>query len=155
MHYAQRIMDDIIDLEVEKIDAIIAKIDSDPEEEEIKRIEKNLWKNIREKSLQGRRTGIGITAEGDMIAALGVRYGTKEATNFSVEVHKLLAIEAYHSSVDLAEERGSFPIYSTEKEKDNPFIQRIAEAAPKVYEKMKRVGRTKYCIAHHCSNRKC
>jgi len=141
VHHAQRIMDDIIDLEVEKIDAILAKIDADPEDEEIKRIERNLWKNIREKSLQGRRTGIGITAEGDMVAALGVRYGTKEATNFSVEVHKLLAIEAYHSSVDLAEERGAFPIYSTEKEKDNPFIQRIAEAAPRVYEKMQRVGR--------------
>jgi ribonucleoside-diphosphate reductase alpha chain len=141
VHYAQRIMDDIIDLEVEKIDTILSKIEADPEDEEIKRIEKNLWQNIREKSLQGRRTGIGITAEGDMIAALGVRYGTKEATNFSVEVHKLLAIEAYHSSVDLAEERGAFPIYSTEKEKDNPFIQRIAEAAPRVYEKMQRVGR--------------
>jgi ribonucleoside-diphosphate reductase alpha chain len=141
VHYAQRIMDDIIDLEVEKIDAIVAKIDSDPEESEIKSVERNLWKNIREKTLQGRRTGIGITAEGDMIAALGSRYGTHEATDFSVEVHELLAIEAYRSSVNLAEERGSFPVFDIEKEKDNPFIGRIREAAPKVYEKMKRVGR--------------
>ncbi len=139
--YAQRIMDDIIDLEVEKIDAILAKIESDPEDNEIKSTERNLWENIREKALQGRRTGIGITAEGDMIAALGSRYGTKEATDFSVEVHKLLAIETYRSSVDLAEERGSFPIFDIEKEKDNPFILRIKKAAPKVYDKMKRVGR--------------
>jgi ribonucleoside-diphosphate reductase alpha chain len=141
VHYAQRIMDDIIDLEVEKIDAILAKIDADPEEEEVKRVEKNLWVNIRQKTLQGRRTGIGITAEGDMIAALGSRYGTKEATDFSVEVHKLLAIEAYASSVNLAEERGKFPVFDIGKEKDNPFIMRIKEAAPAVYEKMTRVGR--------------
>jgi ribonucleoside-diphosphate reductase alpha chain len=141
VHYAQRIMDDIIDLEVEKIDAILAKIDSDPEEPEIKSVERKMWENIREKSLQGRRTGIGITAEGDMIAALGSRYGTHEATDFSVEVHKLLAIEAYRSSVNLAEERGPFPIYSNSREKDNPFIMRIKESAPDVYEKMKRVGR--------------
>ncbi len=141
VHYAQRIMDDIIDLEVEKIDAIIAKIDSDPEEVEIKSVERKMWENIREKSLQGRRTGIGITAEGDMIAALGCRYGTHEATDFSVEVHELLAIEAYRSSVNLAEERGAFPIYSSEREKNNPFILRIKESAGDVYEKMKRVGR--------------
>ncbi len=141
VHYAQRIMDDIIDLEVEKIDAIIAKIDSDPEEVEIKSVERKMWENIREKSLQGRRTGIGITAEGDMIAALGCRYGTHEATDFSVEVHELLAIEAYRSSVNLAEERGAFPIYSSEREKNNPFISRIKESAGDVYEKMKRVGR--------------
>jgi ribonucleoside-diphosphate reductase alpha chain len=141
VHYAQRIMDDIIDLEVEKIDAIIAKIDSDPEETEIKSVERQLWENIREKSLQGRRTGIGITAEGDMIAALGSRYGTLEATDFSVEVHKLLAIETYRSSVDLAEERGAFPVFNIEKEKNNPFINRIKESASVVYEKMKRVGR--------------
>jgi len=141
VHYAQRIMDDIIDLEVEKIDAIIAKIDSDPEEVEIKSVERKMWENIREKSLQGRRTGIGITAEGDMIAALGSRYGTHEATDFSVEVHELLAIEAYRSSVNLAEERGAFPIYSSEREKNNPFISRIKESAGDVYEKMKRVGR--------------
>ncbi len=141
VHYAQRIMDDIIDLEVEKINAILAKIEADPEEDEVKRVERRMWENIREKSLQGRRTGIGITAEGDMIAALGSRYGTREATDFSVEVHKLLAIETYRSSVNLAEERGSFPIYSTEREKDNPFVQRIKESVPVVYEKMKRVGR--------------
>lgn len=141
VHYAQRIMDDIIDLEVEKIDAILDKINSDPEDPEIKRIEKNLWENIKEKALQGRRTGIGITAEGDMIAALGCRYGTAEATDFSVEVHKQLAIEAYRSSVNLAEERGAFGVFNIEKEKDNPFIQRIKEAAPKVYEKMEHVGR--------------
>ena len=141
VQYAQRIMDDIIDLEVEKIDTILAKIDADPEDYEIRSTERKLWENIREKALQGRRTGIGITAEGDMIAALGSRYGTKEATDFSVEVHKLLAIEAYRSSVDLAEERGSFPIFDIEKEKDNPFILRIKETAPKVYEKMTRVGR--------------
>jgi ribonucleoside-diphosphate reductase alpha chain len=141
VHYAQRIMDDIIDLETEKIDAILAKIDSDPEDETVKSVERNLWLNIREKTLQGRRTGIGITAEGDMIASLGSRYGTKEATDFSVEVHKLLAIEAYRSSVDLAEERGSFPIFDIEREKENPFVGRIRETAPKIYEKMKRVGR--------------
>ncbi len=141
VHYAQRIMDDIIDLEVEKIDAILAKIDSDPEDPEIKRVERKMWENIREKSLQGRRTGIGITAEGDMIAALGSRYGTHEATDFSVEVHKLLAIEAYRSSVNLAEDRGPFPIFSSELEKDNPFILRIKESATVVYDKMKRVGR--------------
>ena len=141
VHYAQRIMDDIIDLEIEKIDAILKKVDDDPEPDDVKIVEHNLWTNIKTKTLQGRRTGIGITAEGDMVAALGSRYGTKEATDFSVEVHKLLAIEAYRSSVDLAEQRGSFPIFDIEKEKDNPFINRIKEAAPKIYEKMKRVGR--------------
>ena len=141
VHYAQRIMDDIIDLEIEKIDAIIEKINSDPEEEEIKRVERNLWENIKEKTLQGRRTGIGITAEGDMLAALGCRYGTEEATDFSVEVHKMLAIEAYRSSVELAEDRGAFPVYDKEKEMNNPFINRIKEHAPKVYEKMTKVGR--------------
>lgn len=138
---AQRMMDDIIDMEVEKVDAIIAKIDADPESEEIKAVERRLWEKIREKSLQGRRTGIGITAEGDMLAGLGLRYGSAEAIEFSTEVHKLLAIEVYHSSVDLAEERGAFPIYDTEREKGNPFIERIKEAAPLVYEKMTRVGR--------------
>ncbi|GAB4332207.1 MAG: adenosylcobalamin-dependent ribonucleoside-diphosphate reductase [Bacteroidales bacterium] len=141
VHYAQRIMDDIIDLEVEKIDAILAKIDADPEPDEVKAVERNMWLKIRKKTLQGRRTGIGITAEGDMLAALGSRYGTPEATSFSVEVHKQLAIEAYRSSVNLAEERGAFPIFDIEKEKNNPFINRIKEAAPGVYEKMKRVGR--------------
>lgn len=140
-HIAQRIMDDIIDMEVEKIEAILAKIDSDPESEEIKSVERRLWEKIREKTLQGRRTGIGITAEGDMLAALGLRYGSKEAINFSTEVHKLLAIEVYRSSVNLAEERGSFPIYDSAREEGNPFIERITEHAPHVYEKMMKVGR--------------
>ncbi len=140
-HIAQRMMDDIIDLEVEKIDAILAKINSDPETEEIKFVEKRLWEKIRKKSLQGRRTGIGITAEGDMLAALGLRYGSDDAIKFSTEIHKLLAIEVYSSSVNLAEERGMFPIYDTEKEINNPFIHRIKENAPEVYKKMTRVGR--------------
>ncbi len=138
---AQRIMDDVIDLEVEKIDAILAKIAADPESEEIKYIERRLWEKIRKKSLQGRRTGIGITAEGDMLASLGLRYGSEKAISFSTEVHKLLALEVYRSSVDLAEERGAFEIYDTKREVNNPFIQRIKENAPKVYEKMLKVGR--------------
>jgi len=138
---ALRIMDDIIDLETEKIDAIIAKIDNDPEHYEIKRVERNMWENIRKKTLDGRRTGIGITAEGDMLAALGSRYGSDAAIDFSTEVHKLLAIEVYSSSVQLAKERGSFPIFDFEREKDNPFINRIKENAPKVYENMAKHGR--------------
>ncbi|MCD4746391.1 MAG: adenosylcobalamin-dependent ribonucleoside-diphosphate reductase, partial [Bacteroidales bacterium] len=140
-HYAQRIMDDIIDLEVEKIDRILLKINSDPEDKETKRIERKLWKKIKKKSIQGRRTGIGITAEGDMLAALGSRYGSDEATNFSVEVHKQLAIEVYRSSVELAKERGKFPLFDIEREKNNPFINRIKKAAPKVYEEMEKYGR--------------
>ena len=140
-HYALRIMDDIIDLEIEKVDAILKKIDSDPEAYEIKRVERELWEKIRKKCTEGRRTGIGITAEGDMLAALGSRYGTREATDFSVEVHKQLAMEVYRASVDLAAERGAFPVFDIEKEKDNPFMNRIRENAPKVYDKMKRVGR--------------
>lgn len=139
--YALRIMDDIIDLESEKIDAILAKVKSDPEDEEIKRIERKMWENIRQKTLLGRRTGIGITAEGDMLAALGLRYGSEEATDFSVEVHKTLATEVYGASADLAAERGPFPIYNFEREKNNPFIQRLKEAAPEVYAKMERNGR--------------
>jgi len=139
--YALRIMDDIIDLELEKIDRIIQKIEDDPEEEVIKAIEKNLWLNIREKCIQGRRTGIGITAEGDMLAALGLRYGSDEAITFSTEIHKLLALEACRSSVDLARDRGAFPIYDAEREKDNPFINRIREADPQLYEDMTRYGR--------------
>jgi ribonucleoside-diphosphate reductase alpha chain len=138
---ALRIMDDIIDLESEKIDAILEKIKNDPEDEEIKRIERKLWENIKEKTLKGRRTGIGITAEGDMLAALGLCYGTEEATKFSVEVHKALATEVYGASADLAGERGAFPIYDFEREKNNPFIKRICEAAPEVYEKLKKNGR--------------
>ncbi len=139
--YAQRIMDDIIDLELEKIDAIVSKIDSDPETDEIKRVERNLWMNIRRKAIEGRRTGVGITGEGDMLAALGLRYGSDIATDFSEEVHKNLALAAYGTSVDMAEERGSFPLYSTEREKNNPFIQRLREADTALYEKMSRVGR--------------
>jgi len=138
---AQRIMDDIVDLEVEKVDAIIQKILDDPETIEVKGVELRLWENIRKKALQGRRTGIGITAEGDMLAALGLRYGSAEAISFSTEVHKLLALEVYRSSVDMAEERGAFEIFDANREKDNPFIQRIAESAPRLYEKMSRVGR--------------
>jgi len=141
VYYAQRIMDDIIDLEAEKIDNILAKITSDPEDDETKRIERRLWEKIKAKTMQGRRTGIGITAEGDMLAALGCRYGSDEAINFSVEVHKQMAIVAYRSSMFLAKERGPFPIYDAEKEKNNPFIQRIKEAAPMVYEEMAKYGR--------------
>ncbi len=138
---ALRIMDDIIDLEAEKIDAIIAKINNDPEDEEIKRIERKLWENIKAKTIKGRRTGIGITAEGDMLAALGLRYGTQDATNFSVNVHKILATEVYGASADLAKERGAFPVYDFDREKNNPFIQRLKEASPEVYEKMRKYGR--------------
>ncbi|OQX79301.1 MAG: ribonucleoside-diphosphate reductase, adenosylcobalamin-dependent [Bacteroidetes bacterium 4484_276] len=140
-HTAQRIMDDIIDLEIEKINGILAKIDSDPEDEDTKRIERKLWENIRNKSLQGRRTGIGITAEADMLAALGKRYGTPEATEFSVEVHKMLATEVYRSSVALAKDRGPFGVFDYEKEKDNPFIQRIGSVDSTIIEDMKKYGR--------------
>ena len=141
VHYAQRIMDNIIDLEIEKVDAIIEKIDSDPETEEIERVEKNLWENIKRKSIEGRRTGIGITAEGDMLAAMGYTYGTDDATKFATEVHKVLAIEAYRSSVNLAKVRGSFPIFNYQREKENPFIKRIKEAAPEVIADMEKYGR--------------
>ena len=138
---AQRMMDDIIDLELEKIDLILAKISADPEKEEIKHVEENLWQNIRKKSEEGRRTGIGITAEGDMLAGLGMRYGTDEATNFSVEIHKTLAIEAYKASTYLAKERGAFAIYDSEREKNNPFILRMKEADPVMYTNMVKFGR--------------
>ncbi len=138
---AQRMMDDIIDLELEKIDVILAKIDADPEIEELKHTERNLWTNIRKKSEEGRRTGIGITAEGDMLAGLGLRYGTDDATNFSVEVHKTLAIETYKSSTYLAKERGAFAIYDAEREKKNPFILRMKEADPVMYNNMVKFGR--------------
>ena len=138
---AQRIMDDIIDLELEKIQAIIAKIESDPESEEVKHTEHELWKKIYRKSGQGRRTGVGITAEGDMLAALGLRYGTEEATELSERVHKTIALSAYRSSVNLAKERGAFEIYDTGREKNNPFINRLAEADPELYEEMKKYGR--------------
>ena len=138
---AQRMMDDIIDLELEKIDAILAKIDADPESDELKHVERNLWRNIRKKSEEGRRTGIGITAEGDMLAALGLRYGSDDANDFSVEIHKTLALEAYKSSTYLAKERGPFQIYDAEREKNNPFIMRIKEADPVLYKNMVRFGR--------------
>lgn len=141
IHYAQRIMDDIIDLELEKIDAIIAKIDADPEPDNIKAVERNLWENIREKAKEGRRTGVGITAEGDMLAALGLTYGSDIATSFSEEIHKTVALEAYRSSVFLARERGAFAIYDAEREKNNPFINRLKDADSTLYEDMVKYGR--------------
>ncbi|MGM9828320.1 MAG: adenosylcobalamin-dependent ribonucleoside-diphosphate reductase [Muribaculaceae bacterium] len=138
---AQRIMDDIIDLESEKIDMILAKIDSDPEPEEVKSTERNLWLKIQRKTGLGRRTGVGTTAEGDMLAALGLRYGTEAATDFSEKVHKALAIAAYGSSVQMAKERGAFEVFDAQREKDNPYINRIREAAPQVYEDMLKYGR--------------
>ena len=139
--YAQRIMDDIIDLELEKVDAILKKIDLDPESDEVKAVERSLWLNIRKKAEEGRRTGIGITAEGDMLAALGIRYGTEEGNAFSVEVHKILAIAAYRASVYTAKERGAFTIFDAEREKDNPFILRLKEADEKLYYEMLEYGR--------------
>jgi len=138
---AQRIMDDIIDLEAEKIDKIIDKIASDPETQEVKGPELHLWHKIRTKTLQGRRTGVGTTAEGDMLAALGYRYGTPEATRFSEKVHRALALAAYGSSVDMAAERGAFEIFDADREKDNPYIGRLREADPAMYERMVRHGR--------------
>ena len=141
IHVAQRIMDDIIDLELEKIDAIIAKIDADPELDEVKATERNLWLNIKTKAYEGRRTGIGITAEGDMLAALGIKYGSKKGNAFSVEVHKTLGIEAYRASVYAAKDRGAFEIFDAEREKNNPFIQRLKEADDKLYYEMLEHGR--------------
>ncbi len=139
--YAQRIMDDIIDLELEKIDSILSKVGSDPEEDEVKNVERRLWEKIRDKCIEGRRTGIGITAEGDMLAALGYRYGSPEATAFSVNIHKTLAIEAYRSSVHLASERGAFPVYDSQRETNNPFILRLKENDPGLFEQMLTNGR--------------
>jgi ribonucleoside-diphosphate reductase alpha chain len=138
---AQRIMDDIVDLEAEKIDKILEKIDADPETEEVKSTERNLWKKIQRKTLQGRRTGVGITAEGDMLAALGIRYGTDEGNDFSEKVHREVAINAYTSSVKMAKERGAFEIFDAEREKNNPFINRLKEASPQMYEDMVKYGR--------------
>ena len=138
---AQRIMDDIIDLEIEKIDMIQAKIESDPEDEETKHTEKRLWEKIMDKSTKGRRTGVGITAEGDMLAALGLRYGTDEATAFAEKVQRTLALAAYRSSVEMAKERGAFKIFDWKREQKNPFILRIKEADPELYEEMKKYGR--------------
>ena len=137
VNIAQRIMDDIVDLEIEKIDKILDKINSDPESEDLKRVELNLWTKIKEKAIQGRRTGLGITGLGDMLAALGLRYGTKEATDFAVEVHRVLALESYKVSVQMAEERGSFPIFDGPTESQNPFIGRI-------YEELNREFKYKY-----------
>jgi ribonucleoside-diphosphate reductase alpha chain len=138
---AQRMMDDIIDLELEKIDAILQKIDADPEDEEVKRVERNLWLNIQTKAKEGRRTGIGITAEGDMLAALGLRYGSDEGTEFAVEIHKTVALEAYRGSVHTAKERGAFAIFDSEREKNNPFILRLKEADAQLYYEMLEYGR--------------
>ncbi len=138
---AQRMMDDIIDLEIEKVNTIIAKIEADPESEEIKAVEVNLWKNIKKKSIEGRRTGVGITAEGDMLAALGLRYGSDKSIEFSEKVHKTLAVEAYRSSVEMAKLRGPFPLYDAKKEEHNPFVARIRKADPELYAEMINYGR--------------
>ena len=139
--YAQRMMDDIIDLEMEKIETIIAKIEADPETDEVKATELNLWKKIKDKTSQGRRTGVGTTAEGDMIAAMGLTYGTEEATKFSVEVHKTLALAAYRSSVMLASERGAFPVFDYKREVNTPFMNRLKEADSELYDLMVKYGR--------------
>ena len=138
---AQRMMDDIIDLEMEKIDKILEKVKSDPETSEVKTTETNLWNKIRSKTLKGRRTGVGTTGEGDMIAAMGLRYGTPEATEFSVSVHRALALAAYGSSVQMAKERGAFEIYDSKREENNPYINRLREADPKLYDEMLKYGR--------------
>ena len=138
---AQRMMDDIIDLEMEKIEKILDKIKSDPETPEVKTTETNLWNKIRTKTLKGRRTGVGTTGEGDMIAAMGLRYGTPEATEFSVSVHRALALAAYGSSVQMAKERGAFEIYDAKREENNPYINRLREADPKLYDEMVKYGR--------------
>ena len=137
----QRLMDDLIDLELEKVDGILHKIEADPESEEIKQVEHNLWLNIKMKCMEGRRSGFGITAEGDMLAAMGLQYGTEEATEFAVRVQRELALAAYGSSVTMARERGSFPIYNAKREENNPMIRRIAEADPELYAEMTRYGR--------------
>ena len=138
---AMRLMDDIIDLELEKVDLIISKIASDPEDDDVRRVELELWHKIRTMALKGRRTGLGITAEGDMLAALGLRYGSEEAIDFAVNVHKTLAVEAYRASVTMAKERGAFGVYNFEKEQGNPMIERICEAAPELRDEMKKYGR--------------
>ncbi|MBO5710824.1 MAG: adenosylcobalamin-dependent ribonucleoside-diphosphate reductase [Rikenellaceae bacterium] len=141
IHKAMRMMDDIIDLELEKIEAIIKKITSDPEDEDIRRVEHDLWLKIKEKALMGRRTGLGITAEGDMLAALGLRYGTDEAIDFSVKVQQTLAVEAYRASVVMAGERGAFKIFDAKREENNPMINRIKSVDPELYELMVKNGR--------------
>lgn len=138
---AQRLMDDIVDLELEKIDRILEKIKIDPQSKEVKETESHLWEKIKRKSGQGRRTGVGITAEGDMLAAMGLRYGTKEATDFSVHIHKTLALNAYRSSVTMAQERGAFEVFDAKREANNPFLLRIKEADPQLYEDLQKYGR--------------
>lgn len=138
---AQRLMDDIVDLELEKIDCILEKIKLDSQSEEVKETERHLWEKIKRKSGQGRRTGVGITAEGDMLAAMGLRYGTKEATEFSVNIHKTLALNAYRSSVTMAQERGAFEVFNAKCEANNPFLLRIKEADPQLYEDLQKYGR--------------
>jgi len=138
---AQRMMDDIIDLELEKIDGILHKIDEDPENEDIKHIERSMWLKIQTKAKEGRRTGVGITAEGDMLAALGLRYGSDDATDFSEEIHKTVALEAYRSSVKMAKERGPFNIYNADREKNNPMIKRLRDQDETLYQDMVKYGR--------------
>jgi ribonucleoside-diphosphate reductase alpha chain len=138
---AQRIMDDIIDLELEKIDAILDKIKADPEDPELKWVERRLWENIKQKAIEGRRTGVGITGEGDMLASLGLQYASENGIDFSTEVHKTVAIEAYRSSVNMAKERGAFPIFDINREKDNPFIQRIRNEDEGFYKDLEKYGR--------------
>ncbi len=139
--FAQRMMDDIIDLELEKVDDILKKIEEDPEDAEIKRVEKNLWLEIKNKAQEGRRTGVGITAEGDMLAALGIRYGSPEGNEFSVKIHQTLALAAYRSSVTMAQERGAFLIYNAQREEKNPFVLRLKEADAQLFEDMQKFGR--------------
>ncbi|MDD3685725.1 MAG: adenosylcobalamin-dependent ribonucleoside-diphosphate reductase, partial [Bacteroidales bacterium] len=146
VNYAQRMMDDIIDLELEKIDQILHKINTDPEDIEIKRVERKLWENIKKKAEEGRRTGVGITAEGDMLAALNLRYGSEDGNDFAVEVQKTLAIEAYRSSVNLAKERGFFSIFDAQRERNNPFINRLREADPEMVKEMETWGRRNISI---------
>ena len=138
---AMHLMDDIIDLELEKVDLIINKIAADPEDQDVRRVEAELWQKIKDMALKGRRTGLGITAEGDMLAALGMRYGSEEAIDFAVTVHRTLAIEAYRASVNMAKERGAFAVYNSAKELNNPMIARIREADPELYAEMEKYGR--------------
>ena len=138
---AQRVMDDIIDLELEKVEAILNKIKADPEDPELKWVERRLWENIKQKAIEGRRTGVGITGEGDMLAALGLQYGSDNGIDFSTEVHKTVAIEAYRSSVNMARERGAFPVFDIHREKDNPFIQRLKNEDEGFYQEMEKYGR--------------
>lgn len=139
--FAQRIMDDIIDLELEKIDAILDKVHEDPETDEVKGVEIRLWEKIKQKAKEGRRTGVGITAEGDMLAALGLRYGSEDAIDFAVDIQKTLAVEAYRASVYLAKDRGSFKIFDVRREENNPFIKRLKEADTELYTDMIKYGR--------------